>query len=251
MLDPTHSDTQIDVWLLEHAEISEDNVIDQAQTLLNDNEKERQARFAFPKDKQQFALTRALLKTTLTKYFPNIAPMEWHFTTEKFGKPIIANSLPMPFHFNLSHTRECIGLAVRAGVTLGFDIEDRTRQNNLSALAKHCFTEKEQEYIFADQHRNLNQRFFTYWTLKEALIKATGRGLAMGLTQLEFTIGKSKICIGPISKEYPQNWWFNSHIMRDYAFALAAPTEHVDQQLTVKYYYAKSSPFCNFQPMTP
>lgn len=91
-----------------------------------------------------------------------------------YGKP----EAPGVF-FSLSHSGEYAMLAVSdAGV--GVDLE-RLRPAPMRAAAR-VFSPDELDWLAAEDGRDA--RFFTLWTLKEALLKATGRGLTQPLRKL-------------------------------------------------------------------
>src|SRR5690606_23274190 len=104
------------------------------------------SRFVFARDRRQYTLARALLRTTLSKYHPQVRPEQWLFEFNAQGKPRVANVMKPAIHFNLSHTQDLIALAVRSDNEVGIDVESLNRDNNLQALSAHCFTEKERMY---------------------------------------------------------------------------------------------------------
>ena len=98
------------------------------------------------------------------------------------GKPYINEN---GVHFSISHCKD------RAAVLLspypcGVDIE-RIRPINPAVISRVC-TEKEKAFI-GDSAR----RFALIWTLKESYVKAIGRGLGLGLKNVEFTVNGDKI----------------------------------------------------------
>ena len=96
------------------------------------------------------------------------------------GRPV-ASLTPEGWHISLSHSR---GLtAVATGMTpLGIDIEPSQRKPDWAGVARRWFSPVEQEWLFrTDDPFN----FLKVWTLKEAWLKATGRGIAGNLQTLE------------------------------------------------------------------
>ncbi|GGC67812.1 hypothetical protein GCM10011362_15340 [Marinobacter halophilus] len=96
------------------------------------------------------------------------------------GRPV-TSSTPPGWHLSLSHSK---GLtAVAAGTQpLGIDIEPSQRKPDWTGLAKRWFSAVEQEWLF---RANDPFSFLKVWTLKEAWLKATGRGIAGNLQTLE------------------------------------------------------------------
>ncbi|MBE0486622.1 4'-phosphopantetheinyl transferase superfamily protein [Marinobacter sp.] len=96
------------------------------------------------------------------------------------GRPV-KSIKPADWCLSLSHSK---GLsAVATGMApLGIDIEPSQRKPDWIGVAKRWFSTVEQEWLFrADDPFN----FLKVWTLKEAWLKATGRGIAGNLQTLE------------------------------------------------------------------
>ncbi|MCO5234102.1 MAG: 4'-phosphopantetheinyl transferase superfamily protein [Chitinophagales bacterium] len=90
--------------------------------------------------------------------------------TEK-GKPYFSD---FPIDFNISHSGEYVALLI-AEEECGIDIEQH-REINIS-IFKRQFTDTEFDTI--NNSSNSVKEFFKFWTIKEAAIKADGRGMAV------------------------------------------------------------------------
>lgn len=97
------------------------------------------------------------------------------------GKPI-AQHQPH-FSFNHSHSQQHYALAYSEDVAdLGVDIEDFSRTVKMHALAKRSFHRQEyQTWQALDYCRTY---WFKVWTIKEAVLKAHGLGIALDLKSL-------------------------------------------------------------------
>ncbi len=84
------------------------------------------------------------------------------------GKPLLKNGL----YISISHSGECVCAAI-SKKPIGIDIEN-IRDFDLKILNRF-FTEREKRYILRG---DINERFFTLWTIKEAIIKLEGKKLA-------------------------------------------------------------------------
>lgn len=98
------------------------------------------------------------------------------FNYNDYGKPYIDN-LPT-FHFNISHSDEWVVCATDS-LPIGIDIES-IRPIDLE-IAKLFFTKEEYEFIRRTPDKDKTSVFYEYWTLKEAYIKAIGKGLSIPL----------------------------------------------------------------------
>ncbi|MBF8273300.1 MAG: 4'-phosphopantetheinyl transferase [Magnetococcales bacterium] len=87
------------------------------------------------------------------------------------GKPFIA----APVHFSISHTHGLVVCALTNRDEVGIDLE-QIRPIELGDFQNMMEPEIWQTIIAAD---NRFQAFFEYWTLRESLVKADGRGLSV------------------------------------------------------------------------
>lgn len=85
--------------------------------------------------------------------------------------------------FNISHAGKYVLCAMSPGSRVGIDIE------NIHVVDfhdfKNCFTTAEFTKINTSHDRY--REFFKYWTIKEAVIKADGRGLSIPLNTIHAT----------------------------------------------------------------
>jgi phosphopantetheinyl transferase len=162
----------------------------QYQSLLNPEEAAQAARFVFDKHRHRYLLTRALVRTTLSRYHPELAPHAWRFETNAYGCPHLAQP-PLELadlRFNLSHTDDMVVLALRRQGAVGIDIESAQRSANLE-IADHFFTAQEAQHLRHLPSPSAQRgHFMALWTLKESYIKARTRGLSIPLNQCGFTL---------------------------------------------------------------
>lgn len=112
------------------------------------------------KRKQSLAV-RALLKTVLQNNFEGICISQ--LSADSKGKPFLIDS---SLFISLAHSADYVGCAVSDNA-VGIDIE-KIRPVKSSVIKRVCSTE---EII----NIKTDADFFTYWTLKEAYVKATGK----------------------------------------------------------------------------
>ena len=106
---------EIHLWLSFYEEIDVD-LHAAYRKLLDSSEREQEPRFYFETDRRRYLVTRALLRTVLSRYAP-LEPTQWMFSTNGYGKPEIANAQgrKQGLAFNLSHTRSLIALGITRG----------------------------------------------------------------------------------------------------------------------------------------
>lgn len=155
--------------------------------LLNTTERERADSFAFAKDRTLYTAAHIFLRRQLSQYAP-LQPNEWHFTKNQYGKPFISNPGYEWLQFNLSHTPGLIACAISAAGSIGVDVEQHRSLPDLEGLCRYAFSSEEVDDILSLTSLLAREtRFFTYWTLKEAYIKAVGMGLSLPLQQFSFS----------------------------------------------------------------
>ncbi len=111
----------------------------------------------------------------------NAAPEQLRIHKAEYGKPYLADYPDLAF--NLSHTANKMVVAIAYHCELGVDIEQCKPRKNLAALVDKCFAEEEKNYWQQLPEAQQTLAFYHFWTRKEAFIKATGRGIALGLKQ--------------------------------------------------------------------
>ncbi|EFN55799.1 hypothetical protein CHLNCDRAFT_145278 [Chlorella variabilis] len=143
-------------------------------------------------------LARALVRSVLAGYIPGGAhPSSLLFERNPHGKPrLLWPSAARSDHvlsFSLTHTATLIGLAVTVDGLVGLDVEGsarRTRRDPLR-LARRRFSETEiADLLACPDDDSRAARFLQLWTLKEAYVKALGRGISAppGLRSFSFRL---------------------------------------------------------------
>lgn len=195
------------------------------QGLLSTDEMARSERFHFAEGRRQFLAARGLLRTTLSQYCPYIAPADWHFGVNEWGRPHIKGRGSGRLDFNLSHTKGCVALAVCRAGSPGIDVEWVERLNDLDDIAGRFFAPGEAATLLALPAEARRRRFFELWTLKEAYIKARGMGLSIALDSFEIgfpSTGAPTIEFAPGVQDDAARWRFwLPEIGEDHRLALA------------------------------
>jgi len=111
---------------------------------------------------------------------------------EQYGLPALPDMLTGPHgrpafrdpelpEFSISHSGDWLWLAVGES-TLGLDVEQHRPRRNLGKLMAHVLSALELAWVAAQSDEL--RAFYRLWTLREAVLKASGRGLA-GLSRLQ------------------------------------------------------------------
>lgn len=99
----------------------------------------------------------------------------------KFGRPYI-NNLKY-FDFNISHSGNMVVCAITDNGRIGIDIEERKSINLIDF--KEQFSNK--EWMHINNEKYPHHTFYDFWTKKEAILKAEGRGILLPLHQVDTT----------------------------------------------------------------
>ncbi|PTT39474.1 4-phosphopantetheinyl transferase [Chryseobacterium sp. HMWF028] len=134
-------------------------------------------------DAQLSLLGKVLLQYGLKAYY-NISEVEMGTLPNK--KPYLKDH---QLHFNISHSKDLVVCAI-AEYPLGIDIEFNDPKVSYLDF-KFQMTDKEFQEIHESEDK-ING-FFTYWTRKEAVIKAHGAGMMLPLDTFEVIKDKCMI----------------------------------------------------------
>ncbi|UHO38308.1 4'-phosphopantetheinyl transferase superfamily protein [Chryseobacterium capnotolerans] len=102
------------------------------------------------------------------------------------NKPYLKDS---HLHFNISHSKELVVCAI-AEFPIGIDIEFIDPKINYLDFQ---YQMTEQEFLKIDCSEDRINAFFSYWTQKEAVMKAHGGGMMIPLDSFEIINGECEI----------------------------------------------------------
>lgn len=197
---------RVDVWLGFLADVPAP--LEAAyERLLDAGERLRHQRYKVEGARREFLVGRALVRTVLSRY-ADMAPADWRFEANEYGRPAIVGAAP-GLVFNLSHTRGLAALAVARDCDLGVDVESVDRPSAAPDVADRYFSAPEAAFVRAGGDL-LAERFFAVWTLKEAYIKARGMGLALPLDGFSYDLAGAApaIAFSDTCPDDPARWHF-------------------------------------------
>jgi 4'-phosphopantetheinyl transferase len=203
---------EIHLWLSFYDEITDERLLASYRDLLVAEEAQQEQRFYFAKDRRRYLVTRAMVRTVLSRYV-SMKPSAWIFSIGAYGRPEIANVKSGTEHlsFNLSHTDGLIVLGVTKHREIGVDVENFTAREISIDIADHFFSSEEVAALALVPKYQQQYRFFEYWTFKEAYIKARGMGLFLPLDKFSFHYpreGAVDMTIRPEMGDDSSRWQF-------------------------------------------
>ncbi|MBA2675212.1 4'-phosphopantetheinyl transferase superfamily protein [Ramlibacter sp.] len=206
------STDEVHVWLAFEERILEPALLAHYHALMTPEEAARQRRFVFERDRHRYLVTRALVRTVLSRYVP-VAPRDWTFTENRYGKPTADNApaRDMALSFNVTHTQGLVAIAVTRKAALGVDAENTEKRQAPLDVAGHFFAPDEVSALAGIGAERQHDRFFQYWTLKESYIKARGMGLSIPLDKFAFlfhTEDRLELTVHPELADVASRWHF-------------------------------------------
>jgi 4'-phosphopantetheinyl transferase len=134
------------------------------------------------------------------------------------GRPELAEPSQRALQFNWSHSGNAALIAVARGVAPGIDLERVRPRAHAMQLARRFFHPEEVAALAALPASEQEAAFLQLWTGKEAVLKATGRGIAFGLDRLRLAVAPAPPRVIWLDGDDPAQWRLH---------ALPADTDHV------------------------
>ena len=147
-------------------------------------EEARARRMRAPRRRREFLVCRGALRRILAGVL-GMDPLAVPILEGAHGKPVLGPGGRPPIGFNVSHSGDRFAVAVAVGLEPGVDVERIRPRRSLDLLSRRFFSPSEQEAVAADP--DPLHAFHRVWTRKEAVIKADGRGVAIGLDRFDVT----------------------------------------------------------------
>ncbi|MES2039342.1 MAG: 4'-phosphopantetheinyl transferase superfamily protein [Pseudomonadota bacterium] len=159
------------------------------QNLLSSAEQVRGQRYLQRDDRDRYLGGRALVKLAVAKMC-SILPGEISIITAATGKPsvnFIKENIVAPA-ISISHAGNLVVVALQYGADIGVDVELFHHDVNLDDLMGVVCSSEEIAEINESVSKNRAQKFYEFWVLKEAYLKATGEGLSADAQRLVFSV---------------------------------------------------------------
>ena len=156
-----------------------------ARSWLDQSEQQRWHSYRLARPRREFALCRAALRATLCRQL-GCRNEELTFAATHHGKPFaVIHGTRVATSFNVSHSGNHGLIAVAPEGRIGVDVEERGTRHDPDGPIRAAFPPAEQaELAMAPAARRVDL-FLMLWTMKEALIKALGMGLALDTSGFE------------------------------------------------------------------
>jgi len=163
--------SNIDIWRILIS--SKLHLIDDFAKILSSDEHARASRYHQEKDRQRFIVSRVVLRFLLARYSDN-NPEKIEFETGLNKKPFLKNSSADRLCFNVSHSGDMILIAL-SDSDIGTDAEMIDEIFSYAEILEQNFSNE--EIAFITEGNQQSENFYLLWTRKEALLKATSKGI--------------------------------------------------------------------------
>jgi phosphopantetheine--protein transferase-like protein len=135
-----------------------------------------------PQKTRSFILSRLMLRHLLREQLPHHSGIG--FDREKSGRLVLTGTTH--WHISLSHCAGRVAVML-AEAPCGIDIEG-IREIDWRRISTRYFSHDEQAWLQSQPATEAGHAFLRLWTLKEAGVKALGKGLANHLARLAFDV---------------------------------------------------------------
>jgi 4'-phosphopantetheinyl transferase len=192
---------------------------------LTDAEQARFERYHGDLDRRMFLLGRVMSRDLVGRAL-NVGAGDWEWREGTHGRPEIARPATS-IRFNLAHSAGVVVCAVTSGREVGVDVEDLHRPATDPRMVHRYCAPAEAADIEAQGDR-WRDRFLTYWTLKEAYLKARGLGISVPLREISFVLEPAPVRVTFLGSLAGTSAAWTFHLSRPtdrHLVAVAASTE--------------------------
>ena len=207
----------IDTWMARPDEIVDERLLELYRAILDAGEQARMEGFRFARDRHSYLVAHALVRWALSACEER-DPASWRFVANEHGRPEVAPEFGSKLRFNLSHTRGLVACAVAVDRSVGVDVESLRRPDEMDEVAGYAFAEEELRALAALTGVPRQRRFLEIWTLKEAYIKARGRGMDLPLDAIAIDVSPGEritATFGTAVADDPARWQFEQRWVSD------------------------------------
>ncbi|MFC4699975.1 4'-phosphopantetheinyl transferase family protein [Glaciecola siphonariae] len=209
-------------------------LVDEYKSVLSEAENARMLSFKSTQRQQQYLIARASLRFILSSYLPSISPQAVNLNINRFGKPLLGDN-DNKLHFNVSHSQDKILIGIASDRRIGVDIEHINAKRNVERIAEHYFHPREWH---CDALPSVDSvcYFYKLWTLKEAFVKAEGKGRVVIDSSIYFDLtytDKPRLCHSDSQKVISQWAFAHKMLLQDYSLSVAKEVASEDDAIEI------------------
>lgn len=228
------------LWYFNINEALQNHTLSGLCKLLNKEERSRMMGYRSEKRRNLFIASRAALRLILSCFLQEKSPDAIKFSFNANGKPFLDDASSQ-IQFNLSHSHDCVVIGITKNSAIGVDIELMQARSRMLDIAEHYFHQSELKAI----NNALNTEgdgaalrlFYKIWSLKEAFIKADGRGMEISCSSFYFKNyhrDNPLIEFEDYTPDRAHTWSFEHQVIdKHYSVGLALKTMACKQKVVV------------------
>jgi 4'-phosphopantetheinyl transferase len=183
---------RVDIWA---ADVDcEEAEIQHYSGFLSAAETARSARFRFDRERNRYAARHGILRVLLSAYM-KCAPPAVEICSGSNGKPYVDDRAhETALQFSMSHSAGRAVFAFGRSGGVGVDIERISGFQGVQEFVAMNFTSAETQEVECCPESMRLEAFFKLWVRKEAVLKASGYGLAIPLNCVDVsTLGSNEV----------------------------------------------------------
>lgn len=183
----TREPAHVSVFIADAALLNGPRAQDEFIGGLNPGQRAELTTIASPKRHRQFLVSRVLVRAALRDWAGARAD-SWAVVADADGRPYVRAQTTDPLPgVSLSHSGNCVVCALSTAAQVGVDVE-QVGPRDIDRLGEEVLADSEREQLAGGDQSARHQRFYQFWTLKEAYGKALGTGLATPPRDLVFNL---------------------------------------------------------------
>jgi 4'-phosphopantetheinyl transferase len=198
---PALKDGEVQLWQIQLS--GKSGLSERYSALLSPSEQAHASRFRHGQAREHFTVGRACLKILLGNALA-VDALSIKIETGPNKKPEIRLLNGDNIFFNVAHSKNTILIAFGRQGRVGVDVEYFDRLTDMMEIARSNFTEDEITSLAAIAEPEARNRvFYRFWTRKEAVAKADGRGLLLSLSS--FDVSHNSTILHPVRVSEPSD----------------------------------------------
>ncbi len=158
-----------EVWRAFMEDFQVNNIATQIGSTLSQSERTRLQGLTRTQRQKQYLLSRAMMRVALSHHY-DLPLSHWQLQEGPDAPPSLMNPVDQPLYLSLSHSADCIMLAISAQ-PVGLDVEYMRADRPFTQIARRVFTPEQQESLTRFDKKERMKYFYRLWTEKEALVK--------------------------------------------------------------------------------
>lgn len=220
------------VWTMSVEAVSVD-ILARWRKSLSPDERGRADRLADASGRRNYVAAHALLRCLLQTI--NSKPAcDWEFDRTDRGKIEPVGGMTNGLQCSLTHADNFVACAVSTKFPVGIDAECQ-RKRVADHVANTVLTPSELKLMRSAPSALRHETFLKLWTLREAHVKATGRGLHFPTEEFAFTLD-------PLGIQFPDGfpaerafeWHLLNWTTKKYVLSLAVHSQHAQPVSVIK-----------------